>query len=252
VFVPLGIGFGVTIYVIDTGVRITHDELDGRASYAPLGRDGDLFGDPFGLAHGADDCHGHGTHMAGLAAGYRFGLAPGAEVLAVRVTDCHGRVKPEVAVRAIDWIATHAVRPAVVLMSLAYGNEPSVRAAVERLVHAGIPFVTGAGNLDKDACDTSPAGAPSAIVAAGAKRDDKPVTFGNFGPCVDIFAPGEAVLSADNASDTALKLRGGSSTAAALAAGAAALILERFPFATPCDVESFLVESATLDTVSLA
>lgn len=251
-FIPPGIGYGVTIYVIDTGVRITHAAFGKRAAFADVGHAGDLFGDPFGRENGADDCHGHGTHVAGVAAGYPFGVAPGADVRALRVTDCRGGIDPAVAVTAIDWIAENAERPAVALMSLSYGNAPPVRDAVARAVAAGIPFVVGGGNFDENACDTQPAGAPGAITVAAAKENGAALTFGNFGPCIDLFAPGQDILSADNASDTRSKMRSGSSQAAAVAAGAAALVLERFPEATPCDVARYLIESATPDAAILS
>jgi subtilisin family serine protease len=246
-----GLGCGVTVYVVDSGVRITHEVFGGRAAHAAVGQGGDLVGDELGEVSGADDCHGHGTHTAALAAGYGFGVAPCAEVRAVRVSGCRGQGAPALAVRAVDWLTEHASRPAVVLMSLGYKHDASVRAAVARSVAAGLPYVVSAGDDFEDACAASPAGAAGAITVAGTTREDEPLTFGNFGPCVDLFAPGRSVLSADIGSDTATVRRSGASPAAALVAGAAALVLEQYPDATPCDVKSALIEAATVDAVEL-
>jgi len=112
-----GIGSGVSIYVLDTGARVTHSAFEERAGFADIGNRGDLVGDEFGKTFGADDCQGHGTHMAALAGGFPYGLASGSEIRAIRVADCRGKGDPRLSVQAIHWLTEHAQRPAVVLIS---------------------------------------------------------------------------------------------------------------------------------------
>ena len=185
------------------------------------------------------------------AAGKSFGVAPGAEVRAVRVGDCDGRGKPEHAVRAVEDIARTAEIPSIMLMSLNYGDVQSVRDAVESAILKGIVVVAAAGSSLRDACTTSPGGALHVITAASIDEKDKQMTFSNYCPCVDIFAPGKNVLSADAESDRAAKVRRGSSMAAAQVAGAAALFLEDFPFARPCEVKDALIRNSLKSSVDL-
>jgi subtilisin family serine protease len=250
-FTPFCTGLGVTIYILDTGIRYTHEAFGDRVAPFEGGVNGDFVGDEWGSTNGALDCHGHGTHVAAVAAGKTFGVASGAEVRAVRVGDCKGRGNPDVAVNAIEEVTRSAVKPTVVLISLDYGDVESVRNAVEASIAKGIIVVAAAGGSLRDACLTSPGGAYGVIAVAATNEQDEPLTFNNFGPCVDMFAPGEHILSADMKGDQSMKVRRGSSMAAALTAGAAALVLEKFPEASPYDVERILTSYALLQVGNL-
>ncbi len=245
------LGLGVVIYVLDTGVRVTHDELDSRARFVPNGRGGDFVGDRWGVANGAVDCNGHGTHVAAIAAGLTGGVAPGADIRAARVADCHGVGKPEAALAAIEWINANANPPAIVLMSLNYGDEPAIRDAVQESIARGFTYVVSAGAFSRDACNVAPGGAMNAITVAATDRNDRQRKFSNWGRCVDLFAPGEQILSAGNATDSASDKQSGSSMAAAFAAGAAALLLEQYPEASQLHISCLLINSATKDIVGL-
>jgi subtilisin family serine protease len=247
-------GAGVNVYVLDTGVRIGHADFGGRARYVPNGSDGDFVGDGRGSA---EDCHGHGTHVAGTIAGATHGVAKAASVWAGRVVDCTGDGEVSMALAALDWVTANAPRPAVVNMSLGYGDVQSLRDAVEASSAAGVTFAVAAGNgipllgIPQDACRQSPAGALSAITVGATDRTDREGSFSNYGGCVDLLAPGVEVLSAGIGSDDDARTMTGTSMAAPHVAGAAALHLSQNPSASPSQVAAALLADATLDRLRL-
>ncbi|HEX2078801.1 MAG TPA: S8 family peptidase, partial [Longimicrobium sp.] len=219
-------GATVNVYVLDTGIRRTHVEFApaGRAHYIPNGRNGDFVGDRHGRRNGALDCNGHGTQVAGVAGGVTYGAAKQVKLWAGRVITCDGGGSASTSIAAIDWLTANAVRPAVVNMSLAYGNVQSLRDAVDASVAAGVSYVVAAGNgtatyhVPVDACGESPAGAAGAITVGATDRYDAEGYFSNFGPCVDLLAPGVDITTADDDSDTDLVTTVGTSVASPYAA----------------------------------
>ena len=246
-------GAGVHAYVLDTGVRITHQEFGGRASYIPNGANGDFVGDGHGSAA---DCHGHGTHVAAILGGATSGVAKGVSLHAGRVTDCQGGGNVSMAIAAVDWLTANAQRPAVVNVSLGYGDVQALRDAVEASVASGITYVAAAGNghpyfqMGLDACDESPAGAPNSITVGATFVDDTEAGFSNYGACVDLMAPGLWISSAAHTSDTDTVSRSGTSQAAPHVAGAAALYLQGHPTATPAQVLAELRLRATAGAIT--
>ncbi|MBC7790771.1 MAG: S8 family serine peptidase [Anaerolineae bacterium] len=228
-------GSGVHAYIIDTGIRITHTDFGGRASYAFDAIDGSL---------PANDCHGHGTHVAGTVGGSTYGVAKSVRLHAVRVLDCTGSGLISQVIAGINWVTSHAIKPAVVNMSLGGGASPSLDQAVTNSVKAGITYVIAAGNSNRDACTVSPARAPSANTVAASDITDKRASFSNFGTCVDLFAPGVGITSAWNTSNTATRVLSGTSMASPHVAGAAALYLQGHPSATPANVNYGLLATA--------
>ncbi len=231
---PAPRGAGVTVYVLDTGIRLDHVELSGRASSA--------FPDA-----GASDCNGHGTWVAGLAAGATLGVAPGAAVRSLRVLGCDGDGAVSAVIAGVDWLAANRVAPAVALAPFWTGPSPALDEAVTRAVAAGIPFVVAAGNDGGDACAASPARAEAAVAVgavgpapAGSAAPYALLEPSNRGACVDVLAEGASVTSAWNVSATSTHVMTGSSAAAARAAGAAALFLEVRPQASPAQVAAAL------------
>ena len=236
-------GSGVTVYVVDTGVRSTHSELTGRVSsgFSTIA-DG----------NGTDDCHGHGTHVAGIVAGTNFGVAPAALIVPVRVMNCSGSGSTSDIIAGIDWIITQhqdAV-PAVANLSLGGPRSAALDVAVARGVADGVTFVVAAGNSSVSACTVSPAGEPSAITVGSTTSTDDRSSFSNFGSCLDVFAPGSNIVSAGNTSDNATRTLSGTSMAAPHVTGVAALALSQNPALTPAQVAAALATSATRNAVT--
>ena len=163
-------------------------------------------------------------------------------------------------IAGVEWVTQNAPRPAVVNMSLGgVATIPALDDAVAASIAAGITYVIAAGNSELDTCTTSPGRVPGAItVAASNPNGERATGWGgtqpgsNFGPCVDLFAPGEQVKSSYNASDRATRVQRGTSLAAPHVAGAAALILSKYPDATPAEVSAMIVNSATVGAINPA
>jgi subtilisin family serine protease len=239
-------GRGVTVYVVDTGIRLTGKDFAGRAVTGIDAVDGGS----------ASDCNGHGTHVAGVIGGTRYGVAKKARLVAVRVLDCRGQGTSQGVGRGLQWVLDHhqAGQPAVLNLSLGGAPSAALDQQVRALVKDGVVVVVAAGNGDAsgraaDACGTSPARTRVAItVSATDRRDTKPV-WANVGKCVDLFAPGVDITSDWDTSDTATKTISGTSMASPAVAGAAALYLGTHPSATPAQVRSAVVRAATTSVV---
>lgn len=233
-------GAGVHVYIVDTGIRPSHVEFAAR-----VGPGFTTIND----GNGVVDCHGHGTHVSGILAGATSGVARGATIHPVRVFDCVGGGGTISSLLAgLDWIAQYGLRPGVVNMSLETDSlSPALNDAAERLVSLGFPVAVAAGNWSSDACSYSPASAPRVLTVAATNRIDAQPGYSNFGPCVDLYAPGSAILSAWITSDTAHYTLGGTSMASPHVAGAAALYLQNRPTASPDEVSRAIVDGATKD-----
>ncbi|WP_406144950.1 S8 family peptidase [Streptomyces sp. NBC_01012] len=240
---PDSAGEGVTAYVIDTGVRITHEEFEGRASYGYDAVDDD---------DDADDGYGHGTHVAGTIAGATYGVAKKANIVAVRVLDDSGSGTTEQVVAGIDWVTENHEGPSVANMSLGGGVDEALDAAVQKSIASGVTYGVAAGNESSDASESSPARVPEAITVASSTVDDEQSSFSNYGSLVDIYAPGSDITSAWNDSDTGSDTISGTSMATPHVVGAAALYLGGHTDATPEEVSDALTEGATPDAISNA
>ena len=235
-YTPMDDGSSVHAYVIDTGIRITHTEFAGRASYGYDFVDDDAI---------ASDCNGHGTHVAGTIGGAHYGVAKKVKLVAVRVLDCEGSGTLSGVIAGVDWVTANAQKPAVANMSLGGGRSESLEAAVQRSIDSGVTYAVAAGNDDTDAGQESPAALPAAITVAASDSSDRRAYFSNYGSVVDLFAPGVNVRSSFASSDTAVATESGTSMASPHVAGAAALVLDAAPGYTPAQVRNFLVAHAT-------
>jgi subtilisin family serine protease len=239
-------GRAVSLYVIDTGVLATHNEFGVRVTQGRNTIENTT------NPNDTTDCNGHGTHVAGTAAGQSFGVAPDATIVPVKVLDCYGSGTLAGVVAGIDWMVAHhqAGVPAVANMSLGGSTSVALNSAVARAVADGITVVVAAGNSAMDACTASPASEPLAVTVGATDRYDSRASYSNYGTCVDVFAPGSGVLSAgidDPADEATLS---GTSMASPHVAGAAALLLETAPSLAPADVARLLTTSATRDVVT--
>ncbi|MFF8957527.1 S8 family serine peptidase [Streptomyces sp. NPDC014894] len=234
-------GAGVTAYVLDTGVRVTHRDFQGRASHGFDAIDRDDI---------ADDGNGHGTHVAGTIAGASHGVAKKAKIVAVRVLDNRGSGTTEQVIAGIDWVAKNRKGPSVANMSLGGGVDVALDAAVRKAIASGVTFGVAAGNESSDASRVSPARVPEAITVASTTRTDAQSSFSNFGRTVDLYAPGSDITSAWHTSDTGTRTISGTSMAAPHVVGAAAVHLAARPTATPAQIAKALTDGATPGKVS--
>ncbi|OJF10872.1 S8 family peptidase [Couchioplanes caeruleus] len=235
----------VHAYIVDTGIRTTHRDFGGRATSGFDAVDGGT----------ADDCHGHGTHVAGTVGGTAYGVAKSVQLVAVRVLNCQGSGTTAQVVAGIDWVTANAQKPAVANMSLGGGADTALDNAVSRSIASGVTYSIAAGNglfglIALDACTQSPARVPTALTVSAVDTNDRKANWANRGTCVDLFAPGIGITSAWATNDTASSTISGTSMAAPHVAGAAALYLATNPTATAAAVHSAIVSAATTGAVT--
>ncbi|MEO1480651.1 MAG: S8 family serine peptidase [Myxococcota bacterium] len=236
-------GTGVNAYVIDTGVRNTHQDFGGRAQSGIDTVDND---------NDSTDCNGHGTHVAGTLGGTEWGVAKGVNIFGVRVLGCDGGGTTSGVIAGVDWVTANHVKPAVANMSLGGGVSAALDQAVRNSIQAGVTYALAAGNSNADACNSSPARTAEAITVGSTTQTDQRSSFSNRGPCLDIFAPGSNITSAWFQSDTQTRTISGTSMASPHVAGAAAAYLSLNPEATPQTVRDMLVQVSTQGRVSNA
>jgi len=243
----------VYVHVVDTGIRSSHVEFGGRAFIAGDYVDDDMDGDPFDVGNDdADpavpdgaDCHGHGTHVAGTIGGTTYGVAKNVVLYSYRTLDCTGLGTISSIVAALDDITADVRRPAVANMSLSGGLSDALDEAVRTSIAAGITYVIAAGNEGTDASAMSPARVGEAITVGATDATDTRPTWSNFGPVLDIFAPGVSIRSAWHTSDTATAVASGTSMAAPHTTGVAALYMGLVGNKSPIEVRDAIVLAGT-------
>ena len=250
-------GQGVRAYVIDTGVFQNHPEFVGRIEAGF---------DSVGDKKGSNDCHGHGTHVAGTIGGKTVGVAPGVQIIPVRVLDCLGGGDTASVISGIEYVINNAKSkglPAVANLSLGGPTDSALDFALERLIDSGVTTIVSAGNESSDACFVSPARVSKAITVGATTSSDIQSSYSNYGSCVDIYAPGSSIFSSfpigdftiGRQSPSVVKRSGygaisGTSMASPHVAGAAAQLLSANKLATPATITNSLVTSATSGVIA--
>ncbi|OZV74972.1 serine protease [Micromonospora echinospora] len=233
-------GSGIPVYVIDSGIHISHQEFGGQAYYGYDAIDGTL---------PAEDCSGHGTHVAANIGGTTYGVAKNVALVAVKVVgDCTGIPSTlAMVINGINWVAADHQPwdpPAVANIALLTGVSSAVNTAVANLVVDGVTVTVAAGNSNANACNFPPASVPTALTVGATQSNDARASFSNFGTCLDLFAPGVNIVSAVHLSNTATTPLSGTSQASAHVAGMAARVLSNNPTWTPAQVAGYLTSVA--------
>ncbi|TQM84747.1 subtilisin family serine protease [Saccharothrix saharensis] len=229
----------VRAYIIDTGIRTTHSDFGGRATWGTNTVDSNN-----------TDCNGHGTHVAGTVGGTAHGVAKGVQLIAVKVLNCAGSGTTAGVVNGVNWVTQNAVKPAVANMSLGGGVDTALDTAVRNSIAAGITYAVASGNSNANACNYSPARVAEALSVNASTNTDARASFSNYGTCTDLFAPGQNITSAWMTNDTSTNTISGTSMASPHVAGAAALYLADNPTATPPTVNAAIVAAATSDKIT--
>jgi subtilisin family serine protease len=250
-------GKGINAYIMDSGIRFSHEEFHGRAILGydvgyelyPEKRNPDI--------EQGVDCIGHGTHVAGIVGGKLFGVAKEVQLISVKLSSgCEYSFSWSDVIAATDWIAGDVVEnnrlPAVVNMSI--GGRPGegidyLQIAIDNAIQKGIHFVVSAGNANTEACEFIPAKYPGVITVGATEIGDNRSVFSNYGSCIDLFAPGTAILSASVQDDKSSVIKSGTSMSSPNVAGIVALFLEENPKATPAEVQKAIISNATPNAV---
>ena len=241
-------GTGVIVFVLDSGVRLSHDEFEGRAQCSKN----------FVPNEDCDDNRGHGTHVAATIGGATFGVAKGVDIRAVKVMGSSGETSYSALIAGINHVIVHRVlrlfdpRPIVMNISVGGKRFANLNLAASIAANIGIVVVASAGNKGDDACKYSPGSAWGAITVGATNRNDARPWFSNYGSCVNLFAPGNRILSASSQSDSSTEVRSGTSMASPHVAGAVALYIERYPHLGATKIKEKLLEDALQGAVSRA
>lgn len=239
-------GSGVNAYVIDTGIRFTHQDFGGRAV---------LGVDEVGDGQNGNDCAGHGTHVSGTLGGASYGVAKAVKLYAVRVFGCSGGGSSSTIIAGIDWVISHRAIPAVANMSFGGARSDALDSAVRSLIAAGVVSVIAAGNgtndngVPVDASTQSPADVTEGLTVGATDATDTRASFSNFGSVLDIFAPGVNIVSDYDSSDTATATLQGTSQATPHVAGVVARYLQGNPTDPPAVVGQWMAAAGSAGVV---
>jgi aqualysin 1 len=246
-FTYFNTGAGVRAYIIDTGIRFSHTQFGGRASSGFDAVDGGS----------ADDCNGHGTHVAGTVGGSTYGVAKGVSLIGVRVLNCSGSGTTSGVIAGVNWVTGNhqAGQPAVANMSLGGAASSALDTAVRNSIADGVSYAVAAGNgnifgIAQNACNSSPARVGDAMTISATDSSDRKASWANYGSCVDWFAPGVSITSAWRTSNTATRTISGTSMATPHTAGVAALYLQSNRSASPASVRTALFNLTTKGVVT--
>lgn len=235
-------GTGVTVYVLDTGIYLEHEEFEGRATWGANFADSSL---------AQTDVDGHGTHCAGTIGGKLYGMAKKVNLVAVKILDDQGSGSMSGIISGIDWIlANKPLRSSVASMSVGGGFSAALNSAITNSMRFNLTFVVAAGNDNANSCSSSPASAAAAITVAASDIYDRKASFSNWGTCVDVFAPGVSITSAGIAGPASTATYSGTSMACPHVAGQVAKYIQNRPAITGTAVHAFIVSSAVTGLIT--
>ena len=250
---PIGDGKGVDVYILDSGINYKHEDFEYRAKYAgydPVDAlDAALEGNPI-PQYGAD-CHGHGTYVASACGGKTYGVAKKVTMYSIRVLQCNNTAPWSTLLDGLDYlsrITDERKRPVIACIPLTGSYNHVVNKAIETLSKQGIHIVSAAGNGMFDSCSRSPASSPYVTTVGGSSDGDRLYTRNggtNYGECIDIFAPGEQVKSADYNCLNCFSLVSGTSMSTSIVSGVAAIHLSRQPLLTPDQLKQKLINDSS-------
>ncbi|MEV8378347.1 S8 family peptidase [Kribbella sp. NPDC056861] len=230
-------GSGVNAYIIDSGVDATHPNFGGRATF-----------DYNSVDSNNTDCLGHGTHVAGTIGSTSYGVAKAVRLHGVKWLNCSGSGTASGAIAAVDWVTRNAVRPAVANTSWNFPANATLETSLRNMISSGIFLATSAGNTGGNSCNLLPRKIETALVTAASERNDARASYSSTGACVDVYAPGSAIISTLPGNTTGSY--NGTSMATPHVAGVAALYLQTSPSASAATVKSYIENAATPNKVT--
>ncbi|MCI4389372.1 hypothetical protein PGIGA_G00097090 [Pangasianodon gigas] len=245
-YTPPNDGAQVTVFLLDTSVQTNHREIEGKVMVTDFNSMPEE--DGVRVHRQASQCDSHGTHIAGVLSGRDSGVARGVSVNTVRVLNCQGRGTVSGALAGLEYIRAslqaQPVSPVIILLPFVGGFSRTLNTACREMVYSGAVLIAAAGNYQDDACMYSPASEPEVITVGASNAADQPLSSGttgtNLGRCVDVFAPGDDIISASSDCPTCFTTKSGTSQAAAHVAGIAAVLLNAYPSASPAEVLQLL------------
>ncbi|EEQ39531.1 Subtilase family protein [Clavispora lusitaniae] len=228
-------GVNVNVYIVDSGIEVDHPEFESRA----------FAGKDF-TGEGSGDTNGHGTHVAGIIGSKTYGVAKDVNLIEVKCLDEMGHGSLSSILGAIEFSVNHSRhsrKPGVVNLSLGAMRNSVLNKVIESASNAGLVIVAAAGNSNVDACATSPASARSAITVGAIDDSTNTIAeFSNWGPCVDVFAPGMVVSSVNIYRKRDPQALSGTSMSAPIVSGLVANLLSAG--ASPASVKSLILSTA--------
>ncbi|XP_048458412.1 proprotein convertase subtilisin/kexin type 9 [Rhincodon typus] len=246
----------VEVYLLDTGVQSNHREIEGKVFITEFENVPEEDGTRF--YRQVNKCDSHGTHTAGIVSGRDSGVAKGANIRSVKILNCQGRGTVSGALAGLEYIRNTLIlqpyQPLIVLLPFAGGFSPTLNAACRLLARTGVALIAAAGNYKDDACLYSPASEPEVITVGATNYNDQPTTTGNmgtnFGRCVDLFAPGDDIISASSDCVTCFTSKSGTSQAAAHVTGVAAMLMNADPNITVSELRQRLIHYSTKNAIN--
>eukprot|EP00128_Syssomonas_multiformis_P016025 Colp12_sorted_trinity150504_noHs@15098 len=235
-------GDGVDVYVLDTGIDITHPEFQGRATWGLNAIEGSA----------NQDTNGHGTAIAGVISSQTFGVVKKANLISVKVTDDNGLGHTASLLAGINWVQKQHARKGtkrVAVLNISLGGPFSevLNEALNRLLEYGIVVVAAAGNDSKDACEGSPSSARDVLTVGGTSRSDSFLFYSNYGSCVDLLAPAESIVTTwPNGRTMELE---GTSLAAPHVSGMVAAYVTSYPDTTARQLHDMIMSTVTRNIV---